>query len=107
MADPVPETYAQARNAGLRFYTGADCQAHPQALRYVANRRCVACVKAERLARAKADPAAERERKRQARIRRLTCPPEPSLAEILLTMALSPIEDSKAQTKLEFRSTAC
>ncbi|MFC5392649.1 hypothetical protein [Bosea vestrisii] len=65
--DTATSERARARTLGARFYRGFACEAHPDALRYTVNGRCVECAKAERKAAAPANRERDAARKRLAR----------------------------------------
>lgn len=91
--DDMPAHYAAARIQGSRFYKGAECNTHPGQPRYTANKRCVACAKGERLARAQANPMAERARKARARATALQQDANDSPMAALLRAALQPMAE--------------
>lgn len=53
---------ANARQNGTRFYRGAPCLIHPEALRYTASKACVECAKAARKANTNREKDAARKR---------------------------------------------
>ena len=65
----VPGTRKEALDQGSRFYRGAPCSQHPEAIRYTANARCIECCRAERRQGQEANRAKDAARKRLARER--------------------------------------
>jgi hypothetical protein len=97
-----PGHYAAAKKLGARTYYGQPCNWHDGAPRYTANRRCVECVRAERLARAQADPERERQRKRKpakpAQDHAPACSPLAALFMAAMGAGLSTINENSHDT---------